>query len=618
MPQGMSIKKAPAKKAQGSIAFGYWTSGFGAVGTSTAETFDCAIYVPSTYAGKQITAFSFYLYDASILTDVKGWVSASLPSNVDNADFVQNVTSPLTYSSGDNVITLDTPVTIPSEGCYVGYSFTVTSVSSNAGKYPVLTSTDDDVDGGMYLRTSQSMTSWSNMYGQGFGNLCITVAISGEFADNAASVEDFGNAYAGKGVEGTASVTLTSTGTNEITSVGYTITDVSTGSVSSEATYNLSSAISLGASTTINLPIVGEATTGSTEKLITITKVNGVDNEETANVTSEGTLITLSRIVNRKVVEEEYTATGCGWCPRGIVGMEQLEANRSDNWIGIAVHCVGVSYYDPMYVSDYYDILNTVSGYPSAQINRGAFIDPYYGSSSSTSLGIFDDVDAAASVPSVADIDVRAYWSSEEMTIINVDADVTFLYNSDTDNYGLAYVLLADGLSGTSTYWKQANYFRSYASYYADDEYLYPWTQKSSSVSGMEYNHVALAAQGIVNGVDGSISLPIVEEEKQSHSTTFDVSSGITSATTGDALLQDKSKLKVVAMLIDKSTGEIINAEECSVPGYTTGISSVSASDENAAEVARYTIDGTKVNAPVKGLNIVKLSNGKSVKVVVK
>ena len=39
---------------------------------------------------------------------------------------------------------------------------------------------------------------------------------------------------------------------------------------------------------------------------------------------------------------------------------------------------------------------------------------------------------------------------------------------------------------------------------------------------------------------------------------------------------------------------------------------------QDAKEVARYTIDGQKISAPVKGVNIVKLSNGKTIKVIVK
>lgn len=48
-----------------------------------------------------------------------------------------------------------------------------------------------------------------------------------------------------------------------------------------------------------------------------------------------------------------------------------------------------------------------------------------------------------------------------------------------------------------------------------------------------------------------------------------------------------------------------------------TGISNVINRNE-VKEVGRYTIDGQKLNAPMKGINLVKLSNGKTIKVIVK
>ena len=48
-----------------------------------------------------------------------------------------------------------------------------------------------------------------------------------------------------------------------------------------------------------------------------------------------------------------------------------------------------------------------------------------------------------------------------------------------------------------------------------------------------------------------------------------------------------------------------------------TGISNVINWNE-VKEVGRYTIDGQKLNAPIKGINLVKLSNGQTIKVVVK
>ena len=48
-----------------------------------------------------------------------------------------------------------------------------------------------------------------------------------------------------------------------------------------------------------------------------------------------------------------------------------------------------------------------------------------------------------------------------------------------------------------------------------------------------------------------------------------------------------------------------------------TGISNVINRNE-VKEVGRYTIDGQKLNAPTKGINLVKLSNGQTIKVIVK
>ncbi len=51
--------------------------------------------------------------------------------------------------------------------------------------------------------------------------------------------------------------------------------------------------------------------------------------------------------------------------------------------------------------------------------------------------------------------------------------------------------------------------------------------------------------------------------------------------------------------------------------GTITGINGVADAD-NLKEIARYTADGCRIAAPVKGLNIVKYSNGKTVKVLVR
>lgn len=64
----------------------------------------------------------------------------------------------------------------------------------------------------------------------------------------------------------------------------------------------------------------------------------------------------------------------------------------------------------------------------------------------------------------------------------------------------------------------------------------------------------------------------------------------------------------------------VTNANSCKIgeSTATTGINQGVADVEEAHEVARYSLDGMQLSAPVKGINIVKYSNGKTAKVMVK
>ena len=138
-------------------------------------------------------------------------------------------------------------------------------------------------------------------------------------------------------------------------------------------------------------------------------------------------------------------------------------------------------------------------------------------------------------------------------------------------------------------------------------------------IEDMVYNHVALMSQNLTGTTTGEIKAPIVADAKQSASTTFDISNGVKGSFLQNELIQDKSKLKVVAMLINTETGEIVNADEKEIAAYDpTGIENVTATGEEAVEVARYALDGTQLSVPTKGVNIVKMSDGTTKKVIVK
>ena len=597
-----------------------------------ANHYDCAIFVPGKFAGNSIDVIGFYLVDKSALTNVKCWIAKDLPSNLTtDCMYAADVTSLSDLmTSGLPCLVKTSGVKVPEGGCYVGYSFDVSDLTAEYGQYPIAFDGGIDKEGGAYLKFTGE--DWSNMYGQGFGNLLTMVQMSGDnFVGDAASFSKTSFNRVIGAVNGTAKVkaTVMGEGVNPVTSLSYTVKDLSTGAVSSEQTVSADGiAFYETGSVVFEIPVGSEYSLS--DKEITITKVNGEANAATDNVSMTGPVLVVTREVPRNIVEEEFTATGCPYCTRGYAGMDALHDKYPDRFIGIAVHG-DVNYSDPMRITDYNTVMSGIGGFPTALLNRINEVDPYFGSSSGTLLGIVNDVESYMG-PAEAEVVVSPVWN-EDQTVIEVNTNVTFLYNGDTAPYALGYVLLADGLTGTSYNWWQYNGYYG-ATGLATEPYLNAWTTRGTIVEGMfqdyygnsidacmvqdmVYDHIAIKATSVSKGVSGSIKAPIVADQVQTHTTTFNLSNGVKSKT-GDNLLQDKSKLKVVALLFNTKTGEIVNAAQSEIAPYgSTGIENVSNSADNVKEVARYSIDGTQLNAPAKGINIVKMSDGTTRKVLV-
>ena len=618
--------KRVIQKSSAEISYTYSaTDALGCIGMGSnaeiGEVYSIAMYVPSYFAGKTITKVGFYLYDPDVLTNIRVWASSSLPDEPEDAELIVDVETAYAYDTLETTQALDGTYVIPDGGCYVGYCFELASVTGEAALYPVLFDYYTTAENSLYLWTSVNQPEWYD-YGEYYGASTITATIQGDFADNAAEFSSTTfNAVAAEGVNGTATIDVMNAGSNDLFMLAYTVTDVETGEVSDEEIVLLES-IGLGYVSSFDVEFEPSDSLGTvSEKMLTITRVNETTNEATGDTTVTGLVKTVSRVPERNVVEEEFSTTDCGWCPRGIAGMNGLEEKYPDNYIGIAAHSTTVgSWYDPMFCYDYYDLMAYVSSFPSCYLDRnGETLDPFYGSDEDydTSLYIANDVEDELEEIVEAEVGVEAEWN-EDSTVINVTTDVTFLYTGAAD-YGIAYVLAGNGLSGTSSNWYQYNYYYYYSSYYDDDEYLSEWCDKSYRVKDMTYDHVALAAQDILYGTDGSIPTSVVNEELVEHTTTFDISDGIQSYYTGDELIQDKTQLYVVALLIDRNTGVIVNAAKSDIAAEgMTGITNVETSDGEAEIIGRYTIDGKAISEPVKGINIIKYSNGKTVKQVVR
>lgn len=266
-----------------------------------------------------------------------------------------------------------------------------------------------------------------------------------------------------------------------------------------------------------------------------------------------------------------------------------------------------------MFSEDYdsYCYWNHINSYPSSYIDR-TYMDiyPYFGSGSEEGFrfGYPDDVDKALEQLSVATVDVEGKLNDEK-TEVEVEAKVNFAFSGEKDNFALFYILTEDGMQDES--WTQKNGLNEYQGIGLEDiEPLFePFVNGESEMTGLVYDDVVIAADGLEDGIGGSVSSTINLGEAQTNTHTFYLNEY--------SKIQDKTKLNAYAVLIDTNSGKVINASQCKViEAGETAISSVN--NEQVVEVARYTVDGTQVSLPVKGINIVRYSDGRVVKTVVR
>ena len=614
-PHKASIKKIDPAANQ--IWWGYQADGEerSAVGISKAETYYAAIYIaPSNavIAGKTIKAIRFYLRDKANTNNVKIWISKSLPDDISNADYVQNVDQ-ASLNGGDeaedrqgmvNDVELTTPYVVGSDGVYIGYALTITDASDGTTKFPVVTFDGQEANS-LFVRTSATTEKWSDLAEEGFGKLALKILIEGKFSENSASPNTMQDLVLVKNGTGKSKLVLFNEGSAGINSIDYTIT--TDGVAGAEQHLDIDPPVkTMGAQCTINLPVAADAKIGITEKTITITKVNGKANEA-ENKSATFKLTTVGKQVNRGIVVEENTGTGCGWCPRGWAGMKKMRDKFGKNFVGIAIHQYNDT--DPMYCQNYAKI--NFGGAPTCKIDRNETIDPFYGSEEDICV---DFKEALARIATVG-ISVTGKLNPDN-TAVTATATIEPLVSG---TYEIAYAIIGDGLTGTASVWKQMNSYYQYVAANVDnDPYLSLFCKGgkySSTKVTLVYDDVMLASSYNLENANEAKIDPLQEGKVVTNTYTLTLP---TKPVLKEAIEKaGYDKLAVIAMIIRKD-GKIENAAKFYLSNDPAGVEGISENKSELKEVARYTIDGRRISTPQRGLNIVKMSDGSTVKVLVK
>lgn len=517
--------------------------------------------------------------------------------------------------SGVLTIIFPEPVEVPEAGLYVGYT--------QEALYP----DDSWKEAGQGEKGAVPMVMgaevmpgccWFNYLGGGqwidYGTMAgyaapITVYLTGDMAPDNLMVGDLTSyPVALKETPLNYEFDVANCGSNAVTDITYTYT---IDGVSTQKSLTLPEPMKrvLGKTSPLTLDLGNAPSTqGKRDVTVTVEKVNG-----NANVCADNTvtfpLSVLDYTPHHRPLMEEITATWCGWCPRGALGMEKLAEEFGDDYIGASYHNG-----DNLTVTGVYPW--ETSGLPGCTLDRACGnIDPFYGSAatgedSGADMGIRADFLAARAALAPCDLDISSEWADEAHTALNAEAKVYFAMDDPKANYKVGYLLVADGYCFPDDQnWTQTNYFAGESQF--NGTMLQVFSDQPHDIVGYTWNEVVIDASnmfGVMNSLPASVKLG----ETYKHQVTFN-----TTSATGEGgynMMERRDASKVIAFVVD-GNGRVLNARMAAA-GEATGIRGIEADGESVTGSAPvyYNLQGQRVEKPAHGI-VIRVQGGKATKI---
>lgn len=282
---------------------------------------------------------------------------------------------------------------------------------------------------------------------------------------------------------------------------------------------------------------------------VSVTGVNGAADATPADNTLSTKFITVSQNSPKKVVIEEGTGTWCGWCPRGAVGMHNADNTFPNDFIGIAVHNN-----DPMTLAEYNTGAN-FNSFPGMNVDRSLLrLD--------VSPDFSEFINARKSLIVPVALNATSSLAGRTLTF---NASAVFRTNFTNANFRFAAVVVENEVKGTTSGYNQKNYYAG-GNYGPMDGY----ESKPNPVpaADMVYDHVGRMLLGGYAGQIGSIPATITDGQVVNYTFTADIPT-----------TYNLDKIKVVLLLLDGTTGEIVNAAGPFAINGTLGIHAAEKTD---------------------------------------
>lgn len=497
-------------------------------------------------------------------------------------------------ASGWTTVELDKSVAIPEDAVALLVTYDV--VETSAEHYPVGVYSGVENPSLFFFGQFEEgkEAAWYDFSEGGYGTAALQLVVSVATPEGYEfRLDGYHSATVAVGQTFAPTVTVVSTSDKEITSVDYTVTF---NGEEKNGTYTFAKPIPAGYFKTgeLELELTAPSVAKSYPISVSINGVNGVALDTPVKGTYTQDVVT--RIVPRYTIVEEFTGTGCPWCPRGWVGMEKVKEELSDIAGVIAFHWYNTS--DPMYVNTYHN--PGLQGAPGCKIDRKGEAEPYYGDDN---RGIIGSVKRYAAITPEAAVEVAATFTDESMTQVSATASTEFL--TDLKGSELVFVLTADGLTSTMSSWRQAN---NYASYQAAqmgltktaDPVLYEFCRGGKygqSYVSLVFNDVMIGSSWPSSTGANKVAKFTTTSAGETATSSYTISLP-TKTNLAPFLLKDK--MYVTAMVI-KADGTIANAARCHVSN-PEGINTVLA--PVATDEVTYDLSGRVAPVTAKGLLI--------------
>ncbi|MCH5242005.1 MAG: hypothetical protein J1F67_06235 [Muribaculaceae bacterium] len=574
-----------AQADEEALVFGYCGAYSSSLGSTDAKITEekAAIEIPEdlakTWAGALLTKVNIG-YGQSSVDEITVFLAESLDSE---PFYTQTAT--MEVEGGWNIVTLDSPYTIPEKGFFVGYSAKVNSPS-------------DKPIGMDNIKTSNPYSSFVNTYdeweevGKFYGSVCIKIAMVGDnLPQNSVEVSDLklpelvevGQPFYAEftiyndGVKTVKEVALNCTVNGvsiENTEVSIENGPITSGEIGKVRVSGLKSDI--GGK---NQPVV-----------IEVTCVNSQVEESYFDNKVSGTVNSADKSFRQQMVVEEFTGTWCGWCPIGLVGMAYMKENYgNEGFNGIAVHNG-----DEMQVPSYSSFATTFSEgqYPSALINRSIYIlEP----SIETLSYYFGELTKFPTYAGFTDLSATYINGNDgNPGEIAVSSTVEFSFDEQNARYAVAYVIVEDNVGP----YTQTNYFSG------GQEQLDGWSDKPSKVPDTYYNEVGRLIE-TTYGINGSVPSEIKAGTEYNYQRSLSCE-----------YVENISECEIIALLLDKNTGEVVNSAKTSISNTNAGVGAIEKEDGKAVVYSLQglkvleTDDATQIRNLRKGIYII---NGKKV-----